>query len=329
MPTSAAAKLVTVWGLLGKSESGYGTAATMTTTVDGILLMEEAVAQIGYLHDGEHAPNAGSGGMWRPAAPSGKYAKFTAKCEVRGAGTAYAAATLPPDVPVLMLASGHSKTVATTGGSESVTFANITPPLVAATSASFDAYARGMKFPMTGAYADFGFDLEAGGFIVFNFDVQALCGAPTDVTLPTITYSAVQPAKAASITLTIGSWSPVVRKVSFKKNAVITARADANQAGHAGFAIGRRAPEITITVESPAIATGDPWGDQLAGTARAIALTVGATQYNRVKFNAAQAYLKADGIKEGSDGGIATLDLTYRLATSTPGAEDDYTVVFD
>jgi hypothetical protein len=326
--TAAAAKLVTVWGLLGKLESAYGGGATMTTTTDGIMLSEEAIASLTHIHSGEHAPAAGAGGIWAPTAPSGRAIALPVKCEARGFGTAYSATNLPPDVNVLLRISGHSATVVTTGGSESVTYAPITPPIVAAASGAFSAYTRGQLWPITGAFADMGFDID-GQFLVFNFDLQGLVGAPTDVALPAITYSAQQPCRAETVALAIGSWSPVVRKVSFKKNTVISARADKNAAGHGGFALGRRSPQLTVTVEAPTLATLDPYADQSAGTPRAILFTVGAAAYKRAKFNAPQCYLTPDGIKEGADGNVATTELTYQCAMSAPGSDNDYTIVFD
>lgn len=328
--TAAAAKLVTVWGMLAKVEASYGAGATMTTTADGVLLSEEALAELSFLHDGAHAPAAGAGGFWLPDAPSGKSVKFSAKVEGRGSGTAYAAAMVPPDIHTLLRASGHSATITTTGGSESVVYAPITPPVTAATSAALTLYTRGQKWDVTGAFADVGFEIDAGGFMVFNFDVQGLVAAPTDVTLPSITYSAVQPPKAASLVCTIGGTTHVVRRIVFKKGAVISPRADAAASGaHAGFAFGRRSPTLTVTFETPALATQDIYADQLAGTARAIAITVGSTQYKRLKFAAANAVIMADGIKESADGAVALVEVTYRLAQSTPAADDDYSITAD
>jgi hypothetical protein len=162
--------------------------------------------------------------------------------------------------------------------------------------------------------------------MVFDFALMGLVGLPSDVSVPSITYATVQPPKCESIGLTIGAWSPVVRSLGFKKNVARSPRADVNSAGHRGFAMGRRAPELEIVVEAAALATFDPYTARRNATSFAVGFTVGDTQYNRIEFGAAQA--QVTGVQEGEDAEAALWTLTLRCPVSGLAANDDYFIRF-
>lgn len=320
MPTAAAAKLVTVFGLLGKVEASYAASTSLASATDGILLAAEAVGAISWVHKGEHAPAAWAGGVYLSAAPSGRAVKLPVKIEARGAGATYTTAVVPPDLHTLLRCSGHAATLA----AAAYTY---TPVSTGFDSGSFAAYARGELFSINGAYADMSFAIDAGGFCVFDFTIDGLMSDPTDVTLPTITYNTTQPAKAESLAVAIGAWSaPTVKKLTFKKGFVVGPRLDMNQAGHAGFACGRRKPELVITVEEPAIATFDPYAAWKAGTTEAISFTIGSAANNKMTFNAAQGQIT--DVKASAEGPVGTLDLTISCNMTLGGANDDYKITF-
>ena len=324
----AATKVVSILGLLGKVESSYGAGATLAAATEGILLVEDAVMALSYLHSGEHDFTAGTGGNRERGAPSGGEGQFTARVEARGSNAAYSSSEVPMDLHVLMRISGHSATVDTTPSSEKYTYDPVSSGF---TSAAFESYARGEKYVMDSAYSDFGFTVEAPGFAIFEFGVRGVVapGADiTDVTLPSITYDTFQPPNAESASVSIGGFTTgKVRRLSFSKNLEISPRADMNTTGHAGFTVGRRNPELEIQVEAEALATYNPYVDWDAGTAKAITFSVGATQYNKFDFTASKAILR--NISLDADGPTALLNLTFGLYTSTPIANDDYSIVFN
>jgi hypothetical protein len=318
----SAEKLITLFGLLIKTEASYNAGGSLAAGVDGVLLMEPAEMSIGYVHAGERGRAPGSGGTLKRGAQSGRFGETTFKVEGRGRGAAYSASALP-EINALMRASGHGATVVVTAGVEKVTYAPVSGGFA---SGVLEGYARGQKYPITGAYSDFGFAIDGPGFLVFEFATSGLLGLPTDVAVPAITYVGADPPKAESIALTIGAWSPVVRSLNFKANRRRSARANVNSAGHQGFSMGGRGPVLEITVEAPSLATFDPYTARQLATAYAVDLQVGQTQYNRIAFSAAQAQISE--VSDGADEETALWTLTMPCSPTTPIANDDYQLVF-
>jgi hypothetical protein len=320
----SADKLITLYGLLVKTEASYGAGGAVAAGTDGVLLMEPADMTIGYVHAGERGKAPGSGGQLKRGAQSGQFGETSFKVEGRGRGTAYGASALP-ELHALMRLSGHSATVDASIGAEKVTYAPVSAKADFA-SAVAEGYARGQKYPLTGIYGDFGFSIDGPGFIVFEFPISGLIGIPTDVSVPAITYIGADPPKAESIGLTIGAWSPVVRSLKFNANRKRSPRANVNNPGHQGFNMGGRAPQLEIVVEAAPLATFDPFTARKNATPYAVALEVGSTQYNRIGFTAAQAQI-AD-VAEGADEDAALWTLTMPCSPTTPIANDDYQVEF-
>lgn len=319
----SADKLLILYGLLAKIEPSYNAGASLSASTDGVQLAEPAEATLSYIHDGARGNPPGNAGTLKRVAQSGGSAAISLSVEGRGLGSAYGASALP-EINALMRAAGYGATVVTTASAETVTYAPVSSGFV---SAALECYSRGQKWPMSGAYLDMGFSLDGPGLLTFNFDVMSLFTIPTDVACPSITYSSVLPPKGESIALAIGSWSnPVVRKLSFKANRARSARASVNAAGHAGFSPGRRAPTFEVTVEACALSTYDPYTARKNATSAAISFLVGTAQYNKIAFAAAQAQLI--DVKEESDEATGLWTLTYALATSTPVANDDHSIVF-
>jgi hypothetical protein len=319
----SADKILILYGLLAKKEPSYNAGATLSAATDGVQLAEPAEATLSYVHDGARGTAPGNAGTLKRVAQSGGSAEISLSVEGRGLGSAYGASALP-EIDALLRAAGHGATVVTTSGAETVTYAPVSASFA---SLALECYSRGQKWPMSGAYLDMGFSLDGPGLLMFNFDVSALFTIPTDVSCPSITYSAVSPPKGESIAMAIGSWSnAVVRKLSFKANRARSPRANVNAAGHAGFSPGRRAPTLEVTVEACALATFDPYTVRKNATSLALSMLVGATLYNKIAFSAAQAQLV--DVKEESDEATALWTLSFALATSTPVANDDYSLVY-
>lgn len=316
----SSAKLIHVYGLLSKLETTYNDGSTtLAAASDGALLAERVVARPQYVHSGERGRAPGTGGLLKRSAPSGKWVEFAPRFEGRGAGSAYSASNLPPDVNTFMRISGHAATVVTTSSTESVTYAPVSSSFA---SAAMELYERGEKHPVTGAYASLRATCDAAGFLMFEFPTQGLLGTAADASVPSITYNSTNPPKAVGAGLSIGSWDPVWRSVTFEQNRQIAARADGNSTGHKGFSMGGYAPTFSVTVESAALATFDPYAALHAATSHAIDFTVGSTQYNRIAF--AAGYAQLTDVEPGDDDPSATWTLTFSLSGSTPAANDAY-----
>ena len=335
-------KLLNIYGLLLKLEPSYNGGGTVVVGTDGQGLLDPAEAEVSYLHDGARIAQApGTGNSFRRLAPSGRDFKLRYRVEGRGAGVAYSASVFPPDAHVGLRASGHSVTTVVTGGVESQTYAPLSLNDATWPSAVGEAYARGQKYPFQAAYCDMSWEIEGPGTMVFEFPLSAIQTAlPTDVAVPSITYSALAttPPKAESMVWTFGNFTAgIVRNAKFSKGQTISGpRLNQNNQGHSGFSMGGRNPTLEVTLEAVALTTADPW--TAAGTFNPYGLRDTAKQipvsmvlgpsgvYNRIKFNAALAQVV--DVKEASDGPTALWTVTFECKPSSPILSDDYSLAF-
>ena len=329
-------KSVSIYGLLGDVEGSYLDGATLTEAADGILLAEEAVAVIDYNDDGQRAAPPGSAiGHQTKSAPSGRFCTLAPKVEIRGAGEAYAAGTVPQDLHTFMRMSGHTATL-----SDGVSW-TYTPHALTTTpeSAAFEALARGQQYDLIGAYATLGFLIEGPGFGILSADINAIMTThPTDVALSAITYDSVAPPKASNMGVTIGNYTGgVSRRIEFAQNRdIATARVDhSGTAAHAGWAVGKMLPTMNMTVEADsfhgttpwtAAAAIDPYRAMYEGTSMTLGFTLGSVAFNKMVFAAAQVQIT--NVADEEDGPIALWNITFQLNPSTPVLQDAYSLAF-
>lgn len=320
-------KLAVLLALLGKTEGSYGAGGALTAATDGILLAELADLDETFIFDGKRAAPPGTFGTQKRVPPAGSYLEFTAKTEVRGRGAAYGASALHPE-HVMMLIAGHSAAITTTVGSEKIVYS---PSSAASGFASgvFEAYSRGSKWNMVGAYADWTWGADGLVVPTSEWAIKALFSSVADAACPSVTYPAatVDPPAATNVIFTVGGVALSIKKWQFKLNRTISQRLAQNTAGHNGFTIGRRNPTFTCTIEEPATSTYDARAKRRTAVAEAIVLTVGSVQYNRDKFAAPAAQLV--DVKSSAENETATLDLTFELQPSALGANDEYTRTVD
>lgn len=339
----APAKLSQIAGLLGKEETTYGTAVSLTTTADGIQMQfdnrDMPWVTLNYVYDGDLGPSVGNLGTVLRSAKAGQSASFEVPTRAKAAGTAYSA-TVVPSIHRLLKASGFDAASTTTASSEKWTYTP-TAPGTTFTSLTAELYGRGEKVPMTGVICDWSFDAPNAGPPLHRFAMQGLLSADiSDVATPTITYplSTIQAAVAQNATFVLGNLTTnaVVKSCSFTLGREITPRAAlSGTAGHLGFVPRGRTPELKMVVESMALTTTpftgasafDPYNLEKNGTSFACSIQFGSTQYNRWKLAFAQAQVV--GISPQVVDGVACMELTVRAYTSTPTASDDVSVLFD
>lgn len=318
-------KLVTLFGLLLKTEASYNAGGALSTPSDGVLLMEPAKMPYSYAHEGERGRAPGNGGRLRRGRPSGLHTEFEVKVEGRGRSDLYSATNIASDLHNLLRISGHSATLDATLGAEKYTFAPVSDVAQMASGVA-EGYARGQKYPMQGLYATWGWEIDGPGFMVHTFNLSGLVSLPADASVPAIAYLDTDPPKAVNVGLTLGGWAGgVVRSASFTQGRSKSARANINSAGHQGFAPGGREPEIKVTIEAVALATFNPYQLRDAGTVIDFGLAVGNVKYNIQDFKAPRCQIV--GVEEGEDENTATWELTLQPYASTPGALDDYTFI--
>ena len=333
---STAAVLNQVVGFLGKEEATYGAAETLSIAADGLLP---------YLADGDPAPpeslsyvfdgNIGRApGTLAPAiraAPNGRFRSGVFQALFRGAGATYTAVVTPPrEVHRALKAAGF-----TAAFSASPSAQWLYTPTVAGTtftSLTLRQYAQASIYEQTGVLFNWSFSADGLGVPMHDFAYTGIATLPTDQALPTITYptAGVLPPVASAVVENIGAWSAAtIRSVSLQTSRSIDSpRAAQNLAGgHAGFTPGGMVPQLTLVVERPARSTYAAESIRDLGTAAAVDVQFGATQYNRWKLAFAQAQLIA--VEPQNDGPVATMALTFQAHPSTPSSNDFMSVLFN
>lgn len=332
----SSSKNTIVYGILAKTpEATYATPLALVAGSDGAMMSEEAMIQSDYAFGGRRARPPASGGLFKNVPPTGRFGNFTAKFEPRGLGVLYSASAFPPDIHHFMRMSGHSAVFSGGVGTEIITYS---PVSTGFNSGTIEGYGRGEKAPMAGCYADFGFTIDGPGIPSYEYDVLGIAGTvETDVALPAITYNnATQPPTGVSVALNLGLFTAgKVYRIAFKKNLERQIRNNINGTGIAGYACGDRSPSLEIELEAETLTTTGPWNAagtlnpymlRDSGTPVNITFIVGTVQYNRWRWTGAQCIcVKAE---KGNQGPVATWKMTFDVCTSTPVADDDYTVIF-
>lgn len=336
------AKLVTLLGLLGKEEATYGTAIALTTTSDGLLMQfsdrnQANLWPLNYSYDGDLGPSVASGATTKRAAPAGKSVGFSLPFRAKGAGAAYAAATVP-NLHKIIKACGFTGTLTSTSASEKWTYVP-TAEGTGYTSLTLNMYARGQLHVGLGAVGTLNIQMDNQSPPVWTMDGRAIATtAPTDVAVPSVTYPsfATIPPSATSAVVSIGSFvTPVLLSGSFSFNRGIDNPRVPISGTHLGFVPSGRGPRLTMTIEATALVGSpyhtsaglDPYNLRDAATSIAVSIAIGSTQYNRYTITMTTAQLMA--VTDGSNGPTATWTLEFAGHGSTPVLDDDCSIVFD
>jgi hypothetical protein len=333
---STAAVLNQVIGFLGKEETTYGVAETLSTTADGMLPFladgdpapPEAVE---YVFDGNIGRSPGTLAPALRAAPNGRFRTGLFQALFRGRGTAYSATDLPPlEVHRALKAAGFDAAY-----SASPTPQWTYTPTAAGTtftSLTLRQYAQASIYEQTGVLFNWSFTADGLGVPIHEFNYNGIMALPTDQSLPAITYASagVLPPVASAVVENIGSWNAAtIRSVSFQsQRSIDNARVAQNLAGgHAGFTPGAMVPQLTLVVERPARSTYNPESIRDLATVGAVDVQFGTTQYNRWKVSFAQAQLIT--VTPQNDGPVATMELVFQPHPSTPALNDFMSVLLN
>jgi hypothetical protein len=341
---AAPAKLLHVAALLAKTESTYGTAATLVASSDGVQMQFDqpnvaATFEIKYANDGDIGQSMSSLGQIARVAPAARYAEGTIPALMRLPGAAYSATVLP-GLHRLVQAAGFDATVVTSAGTESVTY---TPTAYGSgyTSLTLKAYERQEVQVLTGALCDLAVSAKDGKPPKWSFATKAIAALPGDASpvLPAglvFPNSAVAPVPNVGITVTFGSYvTPVVKSWDFMLNRTINPRINyAASNAHAGFVPSERKPQLKLTIEGTALQTTpyhnasgfDPYSLLDVGTSLApVSVLVGSTQYNKYALVLNQG--QVIDVKRTGEGSSATYEITVEAYNSTATANDDLSIV--
>ena len=341
------AKVLHLQALLGKEEATYGTALTLTASVDGLQMQFAAddtavVFTPKYVSDGDVGPSISSLGTISRVSPTGLYYDGTIPALMRLPASAYSATVLP-GLHRLIKMAGFDAAVTTSAGTEKWVYTP-TNGAVQATSLTLQGYQRGETIILPGAIGNLQIAAKNGKPPIFSFPTSAIGAFPSDAAaLPAgLVYpnQAVPPLTNTSVTMVFGSFSAngVLKSWDFDFGRKYSnARMNFALANpHAGFIPSARVPVLKLVLEATAL-VGAPYHSSVgfdpyhlwdaATELGLVSIKVGGTQYNRytVAFNQAQV----TNIVPQGEGPTATVEITVTPHCSSPVANDDVTITCD
>lgn len=165
------------------------------------------------------------------------------------------------------------------------------------------------------------FTLEAGKVVSAEFTYKGIYGGVTDVAILTPTYPTVIPPRFSNTSsLTIGSVTPRISSLKIDLGNEVTVREDATTVtGLLAAVITNRKVTGSIDPEAALVADYDPFGDWIAGTARALTATVGSVANNTQVYTmpAVQLIKPTDGERGGLQAD------TWDFQANRSSADDD------
>lgn len=316
MPTA-----LRIEALAAKLESTYATDAVPDASTDAVRGSERMWTLLNVDHAFPNRRDDVVNNSLRPAPPAarkGRFVTFELPWELRGAGSAYAAASDIEADPILQ-ACGLSAAVDTTADAETVTY---TPADTGHASATIYLWAGGSLYKIVGCRSDWRWPITAGENGIFRFPVSGLLlEDPAPAAAPTASYLAELPPAAVGVGLTLDSWTPQFRSAEFNLGADVQQIEDGNASdGLHGYEIPAMDPEFTAEVRAGDLSSDyDPYALAEAGTKGTIDLTIGDTQYNRAKLDVDDAYPRVPGHIEYNQ--FAGWNLRYEVT--------DFSLIFD
>lgn len=313
------------FGALAKVEASYAAGATLSPTTDGVQGIEPPVMDIMYSYEGERPTPPGTAGRQAFASPTGETAEGTITTELRGLGTAYSSSTFPPNVHALLQGAGFSASFA--GGEWTYTPAPIN---TCPESIAMKIYTRQQSFSVSGSFSNLELTTNDGAPMTAQFSFMGLPSIPVDDPLPAITYNDTLPPKTTDIDFVWGSVSGSnalkIRSLSINLNREIVNRQDLNAvSGSAGFAVGRREPTMSLTIEAPASSVFNPHQEMKTKVVRDWSFEVGEVAGNTYEISGKGQII---GVSRTEDGPVATFDLEVALVTTGGTGNDDIKIVF-
>jgi hypothetical protein len=311
------------FGALVGTEASYGAGASLSASSDGAQGVEPPVMDISYVYEGERPTPPGTAGRQALASPTGEHCEGTITVEMKGRGAPYGPTNTPPNLHSLLQAAGFTATYASASWTYSPT-----PIGTAPASTALRVYTRQEMFSVSGAYCDLELATNDGAPMTAQFSYSGLPALPVSASLPVITYNDTLPPKTTDIGFEWGAvTSLVIRSLSLTLNREIAPRQDLNAAdGHAGFAVGRREPTLSITVESTDLGTFDPYAEMKSKEVRDWTFTVGSVANNRFTVSGKGQIM---GVTREADGPVATWNLEIALVTTDGFGNNDIQIVFD
>ena len=164
--------------------------------------------------------------------------------------------------------------------------------------------------------------VTAGQLGIMRFRMQGfLTTNPADAVLPSgFLYDTTIPQPAQAMSLAVGGVSPDVISAEYDLGAQVQRLDSANATeGVAEFAISGFDTTYRLSARVPAgatpLVTFDPYADMRSRAVRVITQTLGAVQYNRIKFDVVDARVSEDP-EHSENNQFAQWDVLYTLQDS-------------
>lgn len=197
-------------------------------------------------------------------------------------------------------------------------------------TATFYCFYDGMLHKITGAMGTFSISAPAGQIATFQWTFTGVYNAPVAQATPTPAFTSVAPPLVESCTFTIGATPAsafLIETIGFDIQNNVVQRADANSAkGFNSMYITGRDAQLTINPEQIPEATHPFWADYEGSVAKIVTFTVGATNGNKMIFNAPNAQIS--GMTYADRDGIRTYEVTMRTMSVADAGNDEATFRF-
>lgn len=299
--------------LLTKIESTYGTDAVPTTT-DALLVRSLDITPL--------VADVKTRDLVRPY--FGNYEVLLAQTrvqikfevELQGSGTAGTA----PKFGAVLKACGLSETIVAT---TSVTYA---PVSASFSSATIYYYADGVFHKLTGCRGTVDMTCKVGEIPVLSFDMIGIYNAPSDVALPSATYSQLAPLvfnKSNTPTFSVYSYVGALESIDFKLTNDIQYRELVGGTKEAMLV--DRKPTGTFSIEAVNIGTKDFFSAAIGSATGALTFTHGTVAGSIFTFNSPQTDLQAPTYSDMN--GVQMLTVPYQSIPTTAG-NDEFNFVF-
>ncbi len=306
--------------IAAKIEVTEGTGETLTDSEGGILVIDPKVDVD--IKMNPRNPVMATLSKFADIAGS-QLARITFRAELKGVGSAYAAANLPALSPYLR-ACGFAETLDVTVDAETVTYQ---PASTGVPTITIGAYEDGVIKRIIGARGNVKFAGVAGEVVYADFDFLGVWDGATDGALLAPTYESTIPPTFLSANFSVAAYAAIINSFNVDMANELKLREDANKStGYISTVITGRDPNGTFDPEMVTVAAYDWYGKWKAGTTGALNVgSVGATQYNKFKITAPK--LLPRKVSDSDREGIVVAENAFQLAMDS--GDDEIVILFD
>lgn len=301
--------------ILAKIETTYGTDSVPTGAANAIVVRNIDVTPLNATIVSRDLVRPYLGSFDQLVAMTNAQVSF----EVEAAGSG--AAGTAPAYGVLLRACGMSETVV---ASTSVTYAPVSSGFE---SVSIYFNVDGVQHRLTGCRGTVTSSFTVGQIPVFRFTFTGLYNAPTDVAVPSVTYTQQVPLPVNNTNTTsfsLFSFAALMQSIEFDLAADIQYREVVGTGGRYVQYIDRK-PAGTVTIEAPTMAQRNFFTDALGTSTGSLTFTHGTAAGNRVVFTASQTDIINPTYTD--DNGVQMLQIPVVFLPTTAG-NNEFTFAF-